>query len=249
MISGIPGEPCPSGGLHDFRGHRRPLSARSAAPNRPPRLALEPILIRRVRWTRGPDGTFLLLASTGQSDAVADEGRRISVTLTVHGLVQQPRSCRLHPPAPAAVDRGSTRAGRCSRPPPGPRTRQRCFTVECDNPSRCAAAFSEPAARTAATTTSSRWVARAGARSLTPAASPQPATHPAPRSGSRRLLTRARHLSGAPERMFSFIALLRATRTPEAVHEFNDPSIERARELVAECVEVRHGERLVGDPV
>jgi len=46
-----------------------------------------------------------------------------------------------------------------------------------------------------------------------------------------------------------FCALLRATRTPEAVHEFNDPSIERARELVAECVEVRHGERLAGDPV
>jgi hypothetical protein len=39
-----------------------------------------------------------------------------------------------------------------------------CFTVECDRPRRWAAAFSNPAARTAATTTTSRSVARSGPR-------------------------------------------------------------------------------------
>ena len=39
-----------------------------------------------------------------------------------------------------------------------------CFTVECDRPRLWAAAFAEPAAITAATTTSSRSVARADDR-------------------------------------------------------------------------------------
>ena len=64
--------------------------------------------------------------------------------------------------------------------------------------------FSDPSTSTAATTTTSRSVARsadwrsAGVRSLTPAASPRPATHRGLRSGSRRSLARAQHLSGAP---------------------------------------------------
>ncbi len=40
-----------------------------------------------------------------------------------------------------------------------------CFTVECDRPRRWAAAFSEPATRTAATTTTSRSVAHPAGRS------------------------------------------------------------------------------------
>ena len=63
-----------------------------------------------------------------------------------------------------------------------------CFTVECDRPSRRAAAFSDPAPRTAATTTTSRSVARPAGRSLTPAASPRPATHRDPRWARRRLI-------------------------------------------------------------
>ena len=79
-----------------------------------------------------------------------------------------------------------------------------CFTVECQRPRRWAAAFSEPARTTAATTPTSRSVARSAAarsawvRSLMQSGPPRRATHRGPRSGSRRLLTRARHLSGAP---------------------------------------------------
>jgi hypothetical protein len=78
-----------------------------------------------------------------------------------------------------------------------------CFTVECDRPSGWAAAFSDPATRTAATTPISRSVAaptgsRAEqARSLTPAAGPARATHHGRRSGPCRLLTRVQHPSDA----------------------------------------------------
>lgn len=43
------------------------------------------------------------------------------------------------------------------------------------------------------------WVRAVQVPVFMPAASPPRATHPDPRSGSRRLLTRAQHLSGAPE--------------------------------------------------
>ena len=59
-----------------------------------------------------------------------------------------------------------------------------CFTVECDGPRRWAAAFSEPAGMTAATTASSRSVAiptAAPRRALTPVAALRPTTHPGPR--------------------------------------------------------------------
>ncbi len=86
-----------------------------------------------------------------------------------------------------------------------------CFTVECDTPRRSAAAFSDPATRTAVTTTTSRSVARAGARSLTPAASPRPATRPGlDRDG--RLLSRAQHLWGARPRHGRFDELHPVTR-------------------------------------
>ena len=41
---------------------------------------------------------------------------------------------------------------------------------------------------------------------------------------------------------------LRSAWTPEAAHELNDPSVERAGELIADRVEIRLWS-LVGDPV
>lgn len=104
----------------------------------------------------------------------------------------------LRPWATAAP--GSAPAARSSSTPTFHRAFARwCFTVECERPRRWAAAFSDPASITAVTTATSRSVARssepraARARLLTPPASRRRATRRGPRSGSCRLLTRARH--------------------------------------------------------
>ena len=69
------------------------------------------------------------------------------------------------PPARAAAGPGSTRAARSSSAPTFDLAFARwCLTVEWDRPRRWAAAFSDPATRTAATTPTSRSVARSAGR-------------------------------------------------------------------------------------
>jgi len=105
-----------------------------------------------------------------------------------------------------------------------------CFTVECERPRRWAAAFSDPATRTAATTTTSRSVAHPAERSLTPAASPPRPTHPDPRSAGCRLKSRVQHLSGAPERIF-YSAIVQPGWAPASQRRSTGPRASRLRNL------------------
>jgi hypothetical protein len=90
------------------------------------------------------------------------------------------------------------------RPNLGPRVRPGgASRSSATKPSWWAAAFSDPATRTAATTPTSRSVARCAERAardcaLMPGAWPPRPTHRGPRSACRRLLTRVQHRPGAP---------------------------------------------------